>query len=314
MKSRKIFWGIILVFFGTVLLLENFNVIDFAWTQVWRFWPVVLILIGINSVTSKTNSRIGVPVMAFFTVMILGILAFKGMQPSSEKQHDSFDFFNDDDNEANFDRDSSATTNYTEDYDTRYKSAKLLINGAAGSFNISDSTIQLFDAKANGSLKKFMLKKTETDTSATLEINNSKAYNNSFKGNRISEVDMSLNVNPIWDIEANIGAGEMTLDLSNFKIRNATLKGGAASFNITLGSKFKNTTLNAETGVASVEIKVPQSVGCYINVKSGLSSKDFEGFTNLGKGVYETPNFEKSKSKIFINLKGGLSSFEVVRY
>ena len=314
MKSRKIFWGIILLFFGTVLLLENFNVLDFAWSQVWRFWPVILILIGINSVTSKTNPKIGVPLVAIFTVLILGLLAFKGLHHSDEKQQSVFDFFNDDDNGDSAESDSSATTTYTEDFDTRYKSAKLLINGAAGSFNISDSTTQLFDAEVKGSFKKFMLKKTDTDTSVTLELNNNKNSNNTFKSNRLSDVEMSLNVNPIWDVEANIGAGEMQLDLSNFKIRNATLKGGAAAFDITLGSKFENTTLNAETGVASVEIKVPQSVGCHINVKSGLSSKDFEGFTNLGKGVYETPDFEKGKSKIYINLKGGLSSFEVVRY
>ena len=312
MKSKKIFWGIILLFFGTVLLLENFNVIDFAWTQVWRFWPVILILIGLNSITSKSNPRIGVPVVAVFTVMILGFLAFKGLQTSNDKQTNSFDFFNDDDIEADVESDSSATTKYTEDYDTRYKSAKLLINGAAGSFNISDSTNQLFDADVKGSFKKFMLKKTDTDTSATLELNNSKS--NTFKSNRLSEVDMSLNVNPVWDLEANIGAGEMILDLSNFKIRNATLKGGAAAFDITLGSKFENTTLNAETGVASVEIKVQKRSGCQINITSGLSTKDFNGFVNLGKGVYETSNFAKSKSKIFINLKGGLSSFEVVRY
>jgi hypothetical protein len=318
MKSRKIFWGIILVFFGTILLLENFNVINFEWSQIWRFWPVILILIGINSVTAKTNPKIGIPIVAFFTILILGLLAFKGLQHNNVKHQNFFEFFNDDkdDNEDmdSLQSDSSATNKYTEEYDTRYKFATLIIKGAAGTFDISNSTNQLFDAEVKDSFKKFMVKKTESDTSATIELNNSKTNNNTFKSNRLSDVNMSLNVNPIWDLEANIGAGQLNLDLSNFKVRNVTLKGGAAAFDITLGSKFNNATLNAETGVASVKVKIPKSVGCHLNVKSGLSTKNFEGFTNLANGDYETPGFAKSATKVYINFKGGVSSFEVKRY
>ena len=314
MKSRKIFWGIILIFFGTILLLENFSVIEFAWSQIWRFWPVLLILIGVNSLTSNANPKFGIPIVAAITILMLTFLAVKGLQPNKDEKEYSFDFFDGGNDDETINSDTTDVTKYTEDYDTRYKSAKLLINGAAGSFNIAESTDQLLDAKVKGSFKKFMLKKTETDTSAAIELNNSKNHNNTFKSNRLSDVSISLNVNPIWDVEANIGAGEIKLDLSNFKIRNVNLNGGAAAFDITLGSKFNNTTLNAETGVASVEIKVPKGSGCQINVTSGLSTKDFNGFVNLGKGVYETSNFAKSSSKIHLNLKGGLSSFEVMRY
>lgn len=314
MKSKKIFWGLILIFFGTLLLLENFNIIEFAWSQIWRFWPVTLILIGINIICAKTNPKIGIPLMAVFTLIVLGLLTYKGLQTPTEKQNSHFDLFGNNAEENDDEIDTAELTKYTEDYDTRYNTATLIINGAAGTFNINDSTNQLFDADVKGSFKKFMLKKTETDTSVTLELNNNKNGNNTFKSNRLSDIDMALNVNPIWNIEANIGAGEMVLDLANYKISNATLKGGAAAFDITLGNKYKNTTLVAETGVSSVEIKLPQTSGCQINVTSGLSSKDFEGFTNLGKGLYQTPNFNKAINKININLKGGLSSFEVVRY
>ncbi len=314
MKSKKIFWGIILLFFGTLLLLQNFNIIEFAWSQIWRFWPVILILIGINIISAKTNPKIGIPLVAVFTVIVLGLITYKGLQTSTEKQNYSFDFFDNNEEEREKEIDTTEPTNYTEDYDTRYKTGTLIINGAAGSFSITDSTNQLFDADVKGSFKKFILKKTETDTSVTVELNNNKNNNNTFKSNRLSDIEMALNVNPIWNVEANIGAGEMILDLSNFKISNATIKGGAAAFEITLGNKYNNTTLSAETGVSSVEIKIPETSGCQIKVTSGLSSKDFEGFTNLGKGIYQTPNFAKAGNKININLKGGLSSFEVVRY
>ncbi|TAF44688.1 MAG: hypothetical protein EAZ51_05405 [Sphingobacteriales bacterium] len=316
MKSKKIFWGIILIFFGTILLLENFNIIEFYWSQIWRFWPVLLILVGINTITAKSNPKIGVPIVIIFTLLLLGLLTYKGMRTCTKNKNDTVVIFEEEDEESETTTtlDSTEATTYSEDYDTRYKTAKLIINGAAGSFAINDSTTQLLDANVKGAFKKFMLKKTETDTSAIIELNNNKSYGNTFKSNKLSDIDVALNVNPLWDIEANIGAGEINLDLSNFKIDTAILKGGAAAFSVTLGNKYNHTTLTAETGVASVEIKVPELSGCRVYVNSGLSAKEFNGFNNLGKGVYETSNFKKSTNKVYINLKGGLSSFEVTRY
>lgn len=313
MKSKKIAWGISLLFLGTLLLLQNFEIIEFSWSQIWRFWPVLFILVGINIITAKLNPNIGVPIVSIFTVLVLGLFVYKGVQPSNEYNSDKLDLYNDN-SENNENIDSAEASSFSEDYDTRYKTARLIINGAAGSFKLNNTTNQLFKVDIDGTFKKYMLKKTEIDTSATIELNNNKNYSNTFKNNKLSDLDISLNDNPIWDIEANIGAGEINLDVTNFKIKNLVLKGGAAAFNITLGNKLNSTTLTAETGVASVEIKVPEISGCRINVNSGLSAKEFIGFNNLGKGVYETSNFEKSTNKIYINLKGGLSSFEVKRY
>jgi len=69
-----------------------------------------------------------------------------------------------------------------------------------------------------------------------------------------------------------------------------------------------------ETGVASVEIEVPEASGCRILVDSGLSSKDFDGFVKQSDGAYETSNFKTAVNKVNISLKGGLSSFEVRKY
>jgi hypothetical protein len=45
-----------------------------------------------------------------------------------------------------------------------------------------------------------------------------------------------------------------------------------------------------------------------------MSSKDFKGFTKIGKQLYQTPNFATSTNKIKINLQAGVASVDVVRY
>src|SRR5438132_569187 len=56
MKYEKIIPGLILVLLGTVFLLDNYNVIDFHWASLWRFWPVFLIMGGVNLVFANNRT------------------------------------------------------------------------------------------------------------------------------------------------------------------------------------------------------------------------------------------------------------------
>jgi hypothetical protein len=54
-KSNSLVWGIILVLFGFIFLLDQFH-ID-VWDAVWRFWPVVLIIWGANKLYLGLKER-----------------------------------------------------------------------------------------------------------------------------------------------------------------------------------------------------------------------------------------------------------------
>lgn len=47
-KSGSIFWGIVLIALGGILMLSNFDVISY--NTIFDFWPVVVIVIGIKLV------------------------------------------------------------------------------------------------------------------------------------------------------------------------------------------------------------------------------------------------------------------------
>ena len=56
-KSGSIFWGIVLLALGSILLLANFDIISY--NIVFDFWPFVIIVIGVKLVAdyvSKKNS------------------------------------------------------------------------------------------------------------------------------------------------------------------------------------------------------------------------------------------------------------------
>jgi hypothetical protein len=54
-KGNSLVWGVILIVFGFIFLLDQFNV-D-IWDAVWRFWPVVLIVWGANKLWLGLKER-----------------------------------------------------------------------------------------------------------------------------------------------------------------------------------------------------------------------------------------------------------------
>jgi LiaF transmembrane domain len=54
-KSGSLVWGIILIAFGVLFLLDQFN-ID-IWDAVWRFWPVILIIWGADKLYHGLKDR-----------------------------------------------------------------------------------------------------------------------------------------------------------------------------------------------------------------------------------------------------------------
>jgi hypothetical protein len=54
-KSGSLVWGIILIAFGVLFLLDQFN-ID-VWDAVWRFWPVILIIWGADKLYRGLKER-----------------------------------------------------------------------------------------------------------------------------------------------------------------------------------------------------------------------------------------------------------------
>src|SRR6476469_1361885 len=140
MKSDKIFWGILFVFVGGVFLLENFGVIDFSWHYVWRFWPVLLILTGVNILFARSNSKIGILATVVITVATLGLLTYKGLEKGQEHDHWDFGFSdnskdgweNKDDNDSDFNPDSSV--NYQEAFEEGTQHAVLNVKGGAATY------------------------------------------------------------------------------------------------------------------------------------------------------------------------------------
>lgn len=326
MKFDKVIWGVLLLFIGGVLLLENFNVIDFYWRNLWDFWPVFIIILGVNILFNRGESQTGSIMSLGILVIALGFLFFRGQERPSHRfwwgnHRDRMDdverYESYDNNDDNDDADSKVKQNYSASFDAGDEVRKTILNisGGGTAFEIKGKTDSLFAAEVHRKYSNFGITKTTTDSVNTVTFKmQDKSRHKSWNIGNGNDINLYLNTAPTWEMHLNMGAGSMDLDLTDYKVRSLNFDGGAAELDIKVGSLLPITDLYVKSGLADVKIKVPEASGCRIKTKTGLSTKEFNGFTKLSDGVYETPNYKTSTNKIFINLDGGLSSFEVDRY
>lgn len=310
MKTERIIWGIVLLFLGGILLLQNFNVINFEWSVIWRFWPVILILIGANMLFSNSSSAVGGIVSVLITIVVLGFIGYKGIN-HTEGDMDNWTFDSESDKAEG---DTKTATFFSEPYIEGTRNAILNIEGGATSFILRDTASQLFTANVKKNYGKYSVFKFSTDSTETVDFKMTGEAEWDMKKSVSNQVIMTLNPQPVWDINLETGAGKSNFDLTKFKIRKIKLEGGVAKFDIKLGNLSKTTVVEVESGVSKINIAIPESAGCEIRTDSGLSSLDFKGFTKLSDNAYQTPNFNSAQQKITINLEGGLSKFKVERY
>jgi len=325
MKNDRLFSGLVLVIIGTVFLLHNFHVIDFHWSNLFRLWPVFLVIGGINLLLANTRTAWATALKVVILIIGLGFVLFANIHRRDESgSRFSFNFRDDDDKDDIVDtaftdgdiKSSKAISNvYQQLYTPDVKTARLNISGGATSYVLNTTTSDLFKASTHETYGKYNLQTSKDDSVTVLDFD-MKGKNRSFHwdSDRMNEARISLNTAPLWYINLRGGAAETKFDLTPFKIRSLTINGGATSSKIKLADNTPLTEVSVSTGASEVEISIPKNAACDITVSTGLSSNDFEGFTKISGSHYTTPGFSGAANKIYLHLKGGVSDFEVKRY
>jgi hypothetical protein len=308
MSYKKIFWGIILIFIGILIILKNLDVVHFSWLQFLMLWPVLLILWGLSIIPAKSWIKLTLSLVTIIIAVILVSYIDWGV-------YRPLWFFRHDREGKEIFRHKSVTSEQilSEPYDSTLLQAGLQLDVAAGAFEISGQTSQLLEFDNRGYLGEYEMTSQDIDGKREIKLRLREPVIHSH--NRIgNKVYIKLNELPEWDFNFDVGAASLLMDLSNYKIRQINIEGGASSMEIKLGNKANETHIDIEAGASSVLIRIPRSSGCEISGTTVLSSRSLEDFTKVRQNTYETENLEGNPNKIIIDVDVAVSSFEVIRY
>lgn len=340
MKTKGLFWGLFFITFGLLFLARNLDWIWLDWDFLRDYWPLLLILAGANLILERKNNS-----AAIVTTILLAVATPVALFSFVHRDHDFGRFHynwhdKDDDDDDDWDRkngvdDDQTNRNDDEDRDDTddhdgtvhvntfseamtpdTREAILRFEGGAGKFVIGETTADLIHAEAKQTVGsyKMAVERDPTTHTPTIELKpsdgNIKLKDNNFE----NRIDVKLNTNPVWNVEIGVGAGEGDFDLSAFAVKSVKIEAGAADVELKLGDKATQTDVRVDAGVASIDIEVPESVGCRIEKDGALTTNDLDDFQSIGGGVYLSPGYDKAVKKINIKFDGGMSSFKVKRY
>jgi len=75
MKSQNFTAGLILTILGGILLLHNFNLLDFNWDELFKFWPLLLIYAGLAIIYGNKKTWL-VPLAMVGITLLAAILYY----------------------------------------------------------------------------------------------------------------------------------------------------------------------------------------------------------------------------------------------
>jgi phage shock protein PspC (stress-responsive transcriptional regulator) len=300
-KSSNSWLGIFLIFLGAAFLFRMFGWIHFSWYGIWKYWPIILILIGISLVPMKRwlkNSLMIASLIGLLIAMTCNSHSHsKRCGYSSVKRHSN----------RTININSSGSNLLTLETSLKGDHATLEIDAGACKLHISKTTKHLSEVWVNGEKK------------SHVEFTNKNEQHDKFKmtANRDERgeqrVEIALNENPIWDLELNVGAASVNMDLSAFKVREMEINSGAANLDLTIGKHHPETKIEISTGASNIKVRIPKEADCKVIGDSVLMKKRLNGFVKSGRS-YRTENFGTAAQTITIEVDGAVGSFEVIRY
>lgn len=305
MKTSHFFWGVFFLSIGALLLIGNLTELNFYWHTAWKFWPLVLVLIGVSILV---KNQFGKNVVAALAGLILALTIYATVSATNNFFHNDFHLvFND--NDAVLD-----SSYFSEQYSDSVKTATLNFKGGAGSFKILTTSEKLAEFYTESYNDNYKLNRIDKGSNTELNFAMKDTRIRFGKSNYKNSVEMSLNPNPEWQINFDIGASSVDLDLTPYKVSKVDIDMGAASLNLKLGDLSDLTRLKLKAGASDIDILVPETVGCEITSDAALSSRRYNGFNKINKNVYRTDNFDSAKKRIYMEIDCGVSSIDVNRY
>jgi hypothetical protein len=307
MKTKHVFWGVLFISIGLLWLLDHFINFRYEWEDLWKLWPVVIILWGVSVMVRQQVVKV---IISGLTAFLLAFAIFSSVKSGIVYAGNGMDFtFDNNHNNYHY-----GVTDYSEKYSSKYENASLRFKAGAGSFIVKDTTADLFFAHSEGKQDNYTLSKNASGNKVDLDFEMTQRHVQIFSGKNRNRVELKMNADPLWDLDFDLGAASVNFDLSAYKTEKISINMGAASLKLKLGDRAEETKLDLNAGASSIDIEVPEDAACEIISDVSLSSKHFDGFKSSDDKTYRTDNFDSAKKKIYITIDSGVSSIRVNRY
>ncbi|MFW6265018.1 MAG: LiaI-LiaF-like domain-containing protein [Bacillota bacterium] len=304
-KRSQITAGIILIGFGILFLLNTLGIIkQFNWRLLYDFWPVIIILIGLNILLKNTRLWWLTSVVLVLSVFAVFIVNDGSFYNYSSNYKPSFSH-----------RSYSGTYNHEASYDDGMEEMDISINFAAGrlAFETVDNLDKLYEAR---------LQYDNQQPEVNYHLEKEKAYltikerekSRSWLKSPHNDWQIDLNPDIPIDMQVNAGAGDFIFNLEEQIISNLIVNSGAGNLRLRLGENTEKVQINTAAG--NIDISVPEGMSLCIK-SAGIIKQNNFAEADLVKGAdntYQSKDYQDSEQVLKIEINTSVSKTNLNYY
>ncbi len=314
----SIVWAIILIMVGVVFLLNNLGILPWdIWTNVWRFWPLFLVLIGLQIILGR--SRISALLIGLVTLLLCGSVIFfsalisvNGTSPSWNL---NWDWLNNLENSLNINLNSNALTKddvITEDDYQNIQSRDVSVTIGSGSFSLNDSSsVNYFEANSIYFQNYGVPVLESSANNSKLNINFSTKDNTNFNIFTIGKKQYDLTIGKPEipsDVTVDVASGSGEVNLDSAMVNNLESNVSSGSLKVVLGEDSLPSgdfTLKLSSG--SMQVELPSTVGVEVDYTVSSGSLIVRGNSLNRNGIFKSDNFDTASKtvKVVVTISSG---------
>lgn len=296
-RRRSVILPSLLIIAGLVFLLQNLGVLSWdVWGSVARFWPIILVVIGLEMFLGGDRPLVTVLAVvagvAVLIALLLGVGRFHRTAPARP-----------------------VTSHTLSQSLQEANDAAVTVHFGAGSLNLGDlrdQTDQLANLTYEGpgqlTPPKFQLRNGHAQLIYDLP-------HPQFPGQASSPAQMNLLLSPNVPLSLDIqeGAADGRIDLSQLRVTNLSLQVGASHPTLVLPRNAGLTIASIKGGASTIDVEVPADVAAQIHYDGGLStvSVDQGRFPAVGSQIYKSDDYDTAQNKVDLTIQAGLSTVTV---
>ena len=295
---------VLLILLGGVLLLQNLGLLSWnLWGSLWRLWPVLLVLFGLEMLIGNSISGIR-RVILTFVLLGIGIVAIGAVESTRFTPVAAFET-------RQFKQTTDGAT-----------SAKVQVSFGSGRLEVG-----ALESVVDGQLASMSFDgPAPVETRATYRVRDGVGDLNYELNTRrfgpfsqpwgpgSEPMTMRVQLAPIVPIalELNGGALSSTIDLANLQVNQIRMNSGASEIWLRLPANAGSVTAKLTGGATSTTVVIPDGVAARIRHSGGLNAMhvDLSRFPKVGK-LYQSPDFDTATNKVDLTIEGGVSRIDI---
>lgn len=299
MSHNKIFWGSFLIIFGILILFENYLGLRLRLENILKFWPIILILIGLRIlIKDKLFGSALVVISAIFFSFLFYVLIFKGITCNRIK------IFNKED--------KGRKELISQNILPSIKYAELNFNYNLGEFYLNTTSNKLIEGEVVIRSGDYIFDGEIKDTIAVYQLEEKYKSNLKILGTKIlNRAELSINPEPVWKINLSNNFANYELNLVKAKLDKLNLKSNFSRGEIFLQPESASTKIDLDLNFSTLKIKKPKEVGIEIFINKTLSDIELNHFEEVKPNHYKSENYDISKQKISLNITANFSKLSI---